>query len=146
MPLKCCVVEDCDQISYPEMWISIHTSPAISNTVYSEWKRLMSRYRKKLQACREVWRCSLHFVIDGFTRAVHIKGTERRVTPGSISTIWKVEPVCFTERIRRRVSANSVNASYFSVRQVASHVQLSFHLFRSDLMLHFISEFCFDWQ
>lgn len=46
MPLKCCIVEDCDQISYPEMWISIHTFPAISNTVYREWKRLMSRHRK----------------------------------------------------------------------------------------------------
>ena len=48
--------------------------------------------------------CSLHFTSDCFTRAVHIKGTERRLKAGSVPTIWKEASVSLSERSRRRVS------------------------------------------
>ena len=43
-----------------------------------------------------------------FTRAVHVKGTERRIKPGSVLTIWKVTAGSISDRSPRRLSKFSV--------------------------------------
>ena len=36
--------------------------------------------------------CSVHFAEKCFSRAIHMEGCGRRLIPGSVPTIWKIEP------------------------------------------------------
>lgn len=62
--------------------------------------------------------CPFHFTNDCFTRAVHIKGTEKRLKPGSVPTIWKKATVSLSGRSRWQVSRiflQSVIFAYLSL-------------------------------
>lgn len=114
MPPRRCVVQDCNQVSNKDLGISMHTSPA-SGSERAKWKRFVCRHRNFFSPKGTFGVCSLHFTNDCFTRAVHIKGTERRLKPGSVPTIWKKATVSLSGRSRRRVSrifAQSVVFAY----------------------------------
>ena len=102
MPPRRCVVQDCDRVSNKELGISIHESPR-SFKERVKWKRFVLQHRKNFNPKGSFGVCSLHFTSDCFTRAVHIKGTERRVKAGSVPTIWKEASVSLSERSRRTV-------------------------------------------
>ena len=103
MPPRQCVVQDCSRVSNKELGISMHTSPASSN-IRSKWKRFVRQHRKNFNPTGTFGICSLHFKTDCFARAVHLKGTERRIKPGSVPTVWKVTSDSISERSHRRVS------------------------------------------
>ena len=103
MPPRRCVVQDCSRVSDKGWGISMHTSPSSSN-IRTKWKRFVSQHRKNFNPTGTFGICSLHFETDCFTRAVHVKRTERRIKPGSVPTIWKVTSGSISERSRRRVS------------------------------------------
>ena len=103
MPPRRCVVQYCSRVSDKELGISMHTSPSSGN-IRTKWKRFVSQHRKNFNPTATFGICSLHFETDCFTRAVHVKGTERRIKPGSVPTIWKVTSGSISERSRRRVS------------------------------------------
>lgn len=107
MPPRRCVVQDCGRVSDKELGISMHTSPSSGN-IRTKWKRFVCQRRKNFNPTDTFGICSLHFKTDCFTRAVHLKGTERRIKPGSVRTIWKVTSDSISERSRRRVSKFSV--------------------------------------
>ena len=104
MPPRRYVVQYCSRVSDKELGISMHTSTSPSSgNIRTKWKRFVSQHRR-LQPHRSVGLCSLHFETDCFTRAVHVKGTERRIKQGSVPTIWKVTSGSISERSRRRVN------------------------------------------
>ena len=114
MPPRRCVVQDCSRVSDKELGISMHTSPA-SGSIRTKWKKFVSQHRRNFNPTGTFGICSLHFETDCFTRAVHVKGTERRIKPGSVPTIWKVTAGVISDRSRRRVSKFSllVNTAIF---------------------------------
>ena len=67
----------------------MHTSPSNGN-IHTEWKRFVCQHRKNFNPTGTFGTCSLHFEADCVTRAVHVKGTESRIKPGSVPTIRKV--------------------------------------------------------
>ena len=69
---------------------------------------------------------SLHFETDCFNRAVHVKGTERRIKQGSVSTISKVTSGSISERSRRRVNKFPVlvNKAMFIIIDTHSYFQV----------------------
>ena len=87
MPPRRCVVQFCSRISDKELGISMHTSPSSGNI---RTKIEEKQHQKDFNHTGTFGICSLHFETDCFTRAVHVKGTERRIKPGSVPTIWKV--------------------------------------------------------
>ena len=89
MPPRGCVVQYCSRVSDKELGISMNTSPSSCN-ILTKWKRFVSQHRKNFNPTGPFGICSLHFETDGFTRAVHVKATERRIKPGSVPIIWKV--------------------------------------------------------
>ena len=103
MPPRRCVVQDCSRVSDKQLGISMHTSPSSGN-IRTKWKRFVCQHRKNVNPTGTFGICSLHFEADCFTRAVHVRGTERRIKPGSVPTIWKVTAGPMSERSRRRVS------------------------------------------
>ena len=107
MPPRHCVVQDCSRVSDKELGISMHSSPSSSN-IRTKWKRFVSQHRKNFNPTGTFGICSLHFETDCFTRAVHVKGTERGIKPGSVPAIWKVTSGSISERSRRGVSKFSV--------------------------------------
>jgi len=113
MPPRRCVVQYCSRVSDKELGISVHTSPSSGNN-RTKWRRFVSQHRKNFNPTGTFGICSLHFKTDCFTRAVHVKGTERRLKPGSLPTIWKETPGSISERSRRRVSKFSVRWCLFS--------------------------------
>ena len=78
MPPRRCVVQYCSRVSDKELGISMHTSPSGGN-IRTKWKRFVSQHRKDFNPTGTFGLCSLHFETDCFTRAVHVKGTERRI-------------------------------------------------------------------
>ncbi|XP_022804423.1 uncharacterized protein LOC111341700 [Stylophora pistillata] len=98
-----CVVQDCDRVADKQLGISVHTSPG-TGTERAMWKRFVSQHRKHFKPKGTFGICSLHFTNDCFTRSVHIKGTERRLKPGSVTSIWKKGSVSLSERTRRRIT------------------------------------------
>ena len=96
-------VQYCSRVSDKELGISMHTSPSSGN-IRTKWKRFVSQHRKDFNPTGPFGLCSLHFETDCFTRAVHVKGTERRIKQGSVPTIWKVTSGSISERSRRRVN------------------------------------------
>ena len=103
MPPRRCVVQYCSRVSEKELGISMHTSPSSGN-IRTKWKTFVSQHRKDFNPTGPFGLCSLHFETDCFTRAVHVKGTERRIKQGSVPTIWKVTSGSIRERSRRRVN------------------------------------------
>ena len=103
MPPRRCLVQHCDRVADKELGISIHTSPGTSSE-YATWKRFVSQHRKHFHPKGLFGICSLHFTSDSFTRSVNVKGSERRLKPGSVPTIWKKDSVSLSKRSRRRVS------------------------------------------
>ena len=103
MPPRRCVVQYCSRVSDKELAIAVHTSPSSGNN-RAKWRRFVSQHRKNFNPTGTFGICSLHFKTDCFTRAVHVKGTEKRLKPGSVPTIWKETPGSISERSRRRVS------------------------------------------
>lgn len=106
MPPRRCVVQDCSQKSDKESGISVHTSPA-SGSVRVKWKRFVCMHRKNFDSKGTFGICSLDFTDDCFTRAVHVKGAERRLKPGSVPSIWRNTTVSLSDRSRRRVSESA---------------------------------------
>ena len=107
MPPRRCVVQCCSRVSNKELGISMHTSPS-SGPIRTEKKRFVSQRRKDFNPTCTFGICSLHFETDCFTRAVNVKGTERRIKPGSAPTIRKVTSGSISERSQRRVGKFSV--------------------------------------
>ena len=107
MPPRRCVVQYCSRVSDKELGISVHISPSSGN-IPTKWRRFVSQQRKNFNPTCTFGICSLHFETDCFTRAVHVKGTERRLEPGSVTTIWKETRGFISDRSRRRVSKLSV--------------------------------------
>ena len=103
MPPRRCVVQDCDQTADLELGISMHGSPP-SGSGLAKWKKFVLTHRKNFSPKGQFGVCSLHFTRDCFTRAVHVKGTERRIKRGSVPTIWKSKSVSSSNRSRRQVS------------------------------------------
>ena len=77
----------------------MHTSPSRGN-IRKKKKRFVSQCRKDFKPTGTFGIC--------FTRAVHVKGTDRRIKPGSVPTIWKVTSGSISERSQRRVGKFSV--------------------------------------
>ena len=136
MPPRRCVVQYCSRVSDKELGISMNTSPSSGN-IFTKRKRFFSQHRKNFNPTGPFGICSLHFETDGFTRAVHVKATERRIKPGSVPTIWKVTEGSISERGRRQVSKFSVlvNKAMFIQR----HTQLLSSLCRSYKNFGFIN-------
>ena len=88
----------------------MHTSPSSGN-IRKKKKRFVSQRRKDFKPTGAFGICSLYFETDCFTHAVHVKGTERRVKPGSVPTIWKVTSGSISERSQRWVGKFSVLAN-----------------------------------
>ena len=105
MPPRRCVVQDCSRVSDKQLGISMHTSPSSGN-IRAKWKRFVCQHRKNFNPTGTFGICSLHFEANCFTRTVHVKGTERRIKPGSVPTIWKVTEGSMSERSQRRVSVS----------------------------------------
>ena len=91
------MVQDCDRVADKELGISVHTCPG-TGSERAMWKRFVSQHRKHFQPRGTFGICSLHFTSDCFTRSVHVKGTERRLKPGSVPTIWKKGSVSLSNR------------------------------------------------
>ena len=106
MPPRRCVVQYCNRVSDKELGISMHTSPSSGNI--RKKKRFVSQRRKDFKPIGMFGICSLHFETDCFTHAIHVKGTERRIKPGSVRTIWKVSSGSISERSQRQVGKFSV--------------------------------------
>ncbi|PFX13505.1 uncharacterized protein LOC111345958 isoform X1 [Stylophora pistillata] len=102
MPPSRCVVQDCDRVADKQLGISVHTSPG-TGTERAMWKRFVSQHRKHFKPNGTFGICSLQFTDDCFTRSVQIKGTERRLKPGSVPSIWKKGSVFLSERTRHRL-------------------------------------------
>ena len=68
--------------------ISIHNSP-LSVSGRLKCKKFVDMHRKNFNPKGQFGICSIHFTNDCFTRAIHIKGTSRRLKAGAIHTIWK---------------------------------------------------------
>ena len=102
----------------------MHTSPSSGN-IRTKWKRFVSQHRKDFNPTGPFGLCSLHFETDCFTRAVHVKGTERRIKQGSVSTISKVTSDSISERSRRRVNKFPVlvNKAMFIIIDTHSYFQ-----------------------
>ena len=103
MPPRRCVLQYCSRVSDKELGISMHTSPSSGN-IPTRWKRFVSQHRKDFNPTGPFGLCSLYFETDCFTRAVHVKGTERRIKQGSVPTIWKVTSGSIRERSRKPVN------------------------------------------
>lgn len=145
MPPRRCVVQDCDRVSNKELGISMHVSPR-TFTERVKWKRFVLQHRKNFNPKGSFGVCSLHFTSDCFTRAVHIKGTERRVKAGSVPTIWKEASVSLSERSRRRVSefAEFLFRAYLSLccdihksRKTYTHSSSTYILYNSSKCIFF---------
>ena len=67
-----------------------------------------------------MWRvCSVHFAEECFSRAFHIEGCRRRLIPGSIPTIRKIQPgKQSSKRQHRKVSLGQF---YLSFSEVLCH-------------------------
>ena len=135
MPPRRCVVQYCSRVSDKELGISVHTSPSSGN-ILTKWKRFVSQHRKDSNPTGPFGLCSLHFETDCFTRAVHVKGTERRIKPGSVPTIWKVTSGSISERSRRRVSKFSVLVKL--KRCLFSDTHIYFQVFVADNLSIFL--------
>ena len=104
MPPRRCVVKDCERIADLELGISMHGSPS-SGSVLTKWKKFVLTHRKT-----SVRQASLVYVpcisqeTACFTRAVHVKGTEKRIKQGSVPTIWKSKSFSSSNRSRQQVS------------------------------------------
>ena len=107
MPPRRCVVKNCSRVSDKELGISMHISTSSGN-IRTKKKRFVSQRRKDFKPSGRFGICSLHFETDCFTRAVHVKGTEERIKPASVPTIWKVTSGSKSERSQRRVGKFSV--------------------------------------
>ncbi|XP_074627630.1 uncharacterized protein LOC141885700 isoform X2 [Acropora palmata] len=83
MPPRHCVGQYCSRVSNKELSISMHTSPSSGNS-RTKWKRFVSQHRKDFNPTGPFGICSLHFETACFTRAVYVKGTERRIKQGSV--------------------------------------------------------------
>ena len=89
MPHWLCVLEDCDNETNLDLGIPIHNSLTRSNTLL-KWKRFVCLHRKYFNPQGVFRVCSLHFANKCFTRAFHIKETQRRLPKkGSVPTMWK---------------------------------------------------------
>ena len=122
MPPRRCVVQYCSRVPDKELGISMNTSPSSGN-ILTKRRRFVSQHRRNFNPTGPFGICSLNFETDGFTRAVHVKTTERRIKPGSVPTIWKVTQGSISERSRRRVRSKFpvlVNKAMFIQR----HTQL----------------------
>ena len=107
MPPRRCVVQYSSRVSNRELGISMHTSPSSGN-IRRKKKRFVSQCRKDFKPTGMFGMCSLYFETDCFTRAVHVKGTETQIKPGSVPTIWKVTSGSISEQSQRRVGKFSV--------------------------------------
>ena len=102
-PWRCCV-QDCDNETDLDAGISINNSP-LSVSGRLKWKKFVDMHRKNFDPKGQFGICSIHFTNDCFTRAIHIKGTSRRLKGGAIPTIWKPKTtVSVSERSHQRVS------------------------------------------
>lgn len=151
MPPRRCVVQDCDRISNKELGISMHVSPR-TFTERAKWKRFVLQHRKNFNPKGSFGVCSLHFTSDCFTRAVHVKGTERPLKVGSVPTIWKEASVSLSERSRRRVSefAEFLFRAYLSLccdiftnqrKHTHTYLQLIFFITRLSVFSFGLGEF-----
>lgn len=77
----------------------MHTSPA-SGSANALNGRDLCQHRNDFNPKGTFGVCPFHFTNDCFTHAVHIKGTERRLKPGSVPTIWKKATVSLSGRSR----------------------------------------------
>ena len=103
MPPRRCAVQDCERIADLGLGISMHGSPP-SGSVLTKCKKFVLTRRKNFSPTGQFGVCSLHFTRDCFTRAVHVRGTERRIKRGSVPTIWKSKSVPSSNGSRRQVS------------------------------------------
>ena len=136
MPPRRCVTQDCSRASDKELAFSMHTSPSSGN-IRTKWKRFVSQHRKNFNSTGTFEICSLHFETDCFTRAVHVKGTERGIKPGLVPTIWKLTPGSISERSRRRVGKFSVLVN--KVMFFQSHTQLLFVIANLSIFYTFLN-------
>ncbi|KAJ7381738.1 hypothetical protein OS493_039257 [Desmophyllum pertusum] len=92
-----CVVQDCNRVADNELGISMHSSPT-NGSVRMQWKRFVCQHRKiSIRRVRLVYAPCIS-PNDCFIRAVHIKGTERRIKPGSFPTVLE-KCLCFSRRM-----------------------------------------------
>ena len=106
MPSQRCVVQGCSNTSNLELGISIHKSPKDKITL-SKWCKFVATHRLNFDPRGRFVICSEHFENSCFRRKVHVEGSPRILSSGSVPTIWKSK-------------ANEVQVSSRGHRQVSS--------------------------
>ena len=89
-----CVVHGCSNRSDMNTGISAHFSPTIKSE-RDKWLRFVAHWLTARTSTRaeSLWRVSVHFTEECFSRAVSsVEGCRRRLIPGLIPTIWKIDP------------------------------------------------------
>lgn len=102
-----CVVQGCSNKSSPSSGISLHSSPVVKHD-RDLWIRFVRTHRSNFSPAGRFMVCSAHFETSCFSKALHIEGSCRFLSSGSIPTIWKShpgneEPKTRTNRKRRKV-------------------------------------------
>ena len=120
MPSDRCVVQGCSNRSNLKAGISIHNSP-INPAHRAKWKKCILLHRKNFNPEGRFAVCSDHFESSCFARQFHMEGSVRRLSPGSVPTIWKAREAPLTDRERRRVSCQTLHfAMNFDIRLKSS--------------------------
>ena len=86
-----CVVHGCSNRSNIKAGISARFSPTIKSE-RDKWLRFVRNHRANFNQSGKFVVCSVHFAEKCFSRAIHMEGCSRRLIPGSVPTIWKIEP------------------------------------------------------
>ena len=86
-----CVVHGCSNRSNIKAGISAHFSPTIKSE-RDKWLRFVHTHCANFNQSGKVVVCSVHFAEKCFSRAIHMEGCSRCLFPGSVPTIWKIEP------------------------------------------------------
>ena len=86
-----CVVHGCSNRSNVKAGISAHFSPTIKSE-RDKWLRFVRTHRANFNPTGKFVVCSVHFAEECFSRAIHMEGCSRHLIPGSVPTIWKIEP------------------------------------------------------
>ena len=86
-----CVVHSCSNRSNVKAGISAQFSPTIKSE-RGKWLRFMRTHRENFNPTGKFVVYSVHFAEECFSRAIHMEGCSCRLIPGSVPTIWKIEP------------------------------------------------------
>ncbi len=102
MPGNRCAVQGCSNEADLQAGISIHSCPCL-NSERDKWVRFVRLHRANFDTKAKFSICSVHFQEDCFERTLHVEGSQRRLLPRSVPTIWKINPLKPSSARERRM-------------------------------------------